>query len=160
MEQQRLIANRNKNSNVLSDASLLNINFVVQHFSEHLKSVKPSLYFEDMISKNVMIFDGKFNGLVDIDYLRRGDILDLMGKIAACWNNSINGKYYTELLIKQQQLSIQEIGYVKMYAILNLALWISEEGIKFNSNSSTVINWENVRVLTESLNHFLSDFHC
>lgn len=158
LEQQKLITNRNKVSNVIKVSTLQNIDFIIQHFSKHLTSVKPNIYFEDMISKNVMIFDGKFNGLVDIDYLRRGDILDLIGKIVACWHNTANGKLYTESLIKEQNLDEEEINCVKFYAILNLANWISEEGIKFNSNSSTVINWDNVKMLTESLNHFISDF--
>ena len=49
--------------------------------------------------------------------------------------------------------------WVKFYAILNLAIWITEEGIKFNSNSSTVINWDNVKLLTESLDKLISDVY-
>jgi hypothetical protein len=159
VEQQRLIANRNKVSSVLRASTLLHIDFIIKQFSEYLTSVKPTLYFEDMISKNVMIFEGKFNGLVDIDYLRRGDILDLIGKIVACWNSTINGKLYVESLIKEQNLDKEEINCVKFYAILNLAIWITEEGIKFNSNSSTVINWDNVKLLTESLDKLISDVY-
>lgn len=51
---------------------------------------------------------------------------------------------YINEIIKLQKLDEYDQKIVKMYAILNLIYWTSEEGIKFNSNSTGVINWENV----------------
>ena len=38
-----------------------------------------------------------------------------------------------------------------MYAILNLIYWTSEEGIQFNSNSSEIVNWNNVKNKKEQI---------
>jgi hypothetical protein len=91
-----------------------------------------------------MIYNGKFNGLVDLDSLMKGDYLEAVGRIMASWYGDKHGEIYIDEIMKLQKLTEKQLKIVKMYAVLNLIYWTSEEGVQFNSNSSTIINWDKV----------------
>ena len=103
------------------------------------------LYYDDINYKNVIIHKGKFNGLVDLDFLTKGDYLEAIGTMRSCWCEEELGEYYIKEIIRLQQLDAVQQKVVNVYAILNLILWLSEEGVRFNSNSSSAINWSNVQ---------------
>lgn len=117
---------------------------LIEDCREYLLSVRPKLYYDDMSSKNVMIHNGKFNGLVDLDFLMKGDYLEGIGGIVAGWYGTESGQIYINEIFKLQKLDEFQQKIVKAYAIFHLILWTSEEGVKFNSNSTGEINWSNV----------------
>lgn len=144
-KQKKTILERNKKTNVIDQETLDILNNIISTYKEYFLQVKPKLYYDDMSSKNVMIHKGKFNGLVDLDFLMKGDYLETIGRIMANWYGSKNGAIYINEIIKLQKLNKFQQEIVTIYAIINLIYWTSEEGIQFNSNSSEVIDWENVR---------------
>lgn len=99
-----------------------------------------------MSSKNVMILDRKFNGLVDLDFLMKGDYLEGIGGIVAAYYGSDNGDYYINEIFNYQSLSERQKNIAKVYAIFHLILWTSEEGIIFNSNSSGEVNRSKIEI--------------
>ena len=149
--QQKTILERNSKTGVI-DKEIINIlNKLIQSYKNYYLEVKPKLYYDDINSKNVMVYQGKFSGLVDLDFLMKGDYLEAIGRIMASWYGDKHREVYIKEVIKQQYLDGMQQKVVKMYAVLNLIYWMSEEGIKFNSNSSGVINWNNVRDKKEKI---------
>jgi len=135
---------RNKSTKVI-DAQIIDIyNDLIDSYESYFQNVRPKLYYDDMSSKNVMIHKGKFNGLVDLDFLMKGDYLQGIGGIIADWYGSELGEIYINEILKQQKLDEYEQKVVKVYAIMHLIGWTSEEGVIFNSNSTGEINWSNV----------------
>ena len=120
-------------------------NELLENFNSYFLGVKPKLYYDDICSKNVMIRNGKFNGLVDLDFLMKGDYLEAIGRMIASWHGEESGEIYIKEIIKYQKLDEFQQKIIKVYAILNLILWTSEEGIRFNGNSTGEINWSNVK---------------
>lgn len=117
---------------------------LIEDCKAYLLSVRPKLYYDDMNSKNVMIHHGKFNGLVDLDFLIKGDYLEGIGGIIAAWYGTESGEIYINEIFKLQKLDEFQQKMAKVYAIFHLILWTSEEGVRFNSNSTGEINWSNV----------------
>lgn len=146
LKQLSTIAKRQHVNNTVPFASMDIYSELIHRNSLYLESVRPVLYFDDMASKNVMINNNKFSGLVDLDFLRRGDILELLGKKIACWSGSQNGQFYTNTLIAYEKLTIEEIRISKMYAIFNLINWISEEGFDYK-NKEQKIDWNHITFL-------------
>ncbi len=143
--QKNIIVERNSKTGVV-DKKILNIlDWILNEYEEYFLSVESGLYYDDISSKNVMIYEGKFNGLVDLDFLTKGDYLEAIGSIMASWYGTDYGEIYTEAVMKNRNLDDENRKVVKMYAILHLIYWLSEEGIQFNSNTSSVINWDNVK---------------
>ena len=141
----KTIIERNKTSNVVGE-ELLDIHAtLLERYSDYLAQVEPKVYYGDICSKNVMIHEGQFSGLVDLDFLLRGDYLEAIGRMRACWYGEETGDIYINEIIRLQNLNPVQQEMVSVYAILNLILWTSEEGVRFNSNTTDEINWENVK---------------
>ena len=140
----KTIAERNRASKVLDEEIIYIHNKLFADYQAYFQSVKPKLYFDDMNSKNVMIYNGRFNGLVDLDFLTKGDYLEGIGGIIAALHGSEMGEYYIKQIFEQQQLNGFQQKVAKVYAIFHLTLWTSEEGIRFNSNATGEINWTRV----------------
>ena len=143
-ERKNGILQRNQTSNVIDEELEGILHELVEKHKSYFLSVRPKLYFDDMSSKNVMIYNGQFNGLVDLDFLSKGDYLEGIGAIMAVWWGSEAGDLYVNEIIERQNLNILQRKMVKVYAILHLLLWTSEAGVQFNSNTSSEINWERV----------------
>ena len=143
--QKKTILERNEKTKVIDQDTIDILNYIINTYQNYFLQVKPKLYYDDICSKNVMIHNGEFSGLVDLDFLMKGDYLEAIGRIIASWYGKKHEEIYINEIIKLQKLDESQQKIVKMYAILNLIYWTSEEGIQFNSNSSGVINWENVK---------------
>lgn len=117
---------------------------LIADHKDYFLNVRPKLYYDDLNSKNVMIHKGKFNGLVDLDFLNKGDYLEAIGGIIAVWYGTESGEIYINEIFKLQKLDEFQQKIAKVYAIFHLVLWTSEEGVRFNSNSTGEINWSNV----------------
>ncbi|MEL6657461.1 MAG: phosphotransferase [Bacteroidota bacterium] len=138
------ITARNQVSKVLDEKITQIHDDLLKDYKSYFHRVKPKLYYDDMSSKNVMIHNGEFNGLVDLDFLSKGDYLEGIGGIIADWYGSEAGEYYINQILQNQRLDAFQQKVVKVYAIFHLILWTSEEGIRFNSNSTGEINWARV----------------
>ena len=138
------ILERNEASKVLNEKVIKILNELITNHKDYFLNVKPKLYYDDMNSKNVMIHNGRFNGLVDLDFLSKGDYLEGIGGIIAAWHGSESGEIYINEIFKFQKLNAFQQKIAKVYAIMHLIGWTCEEGIQFNSNSTGSINWKNV----------------
>lgn len=138
------VLQRNKDSKVIGEDILNIYEQLINKYKNYFLTFEPKLYYDDMSSKNVMIHQGRFSGLVDLDFLMKGDYLEVIGQIIATWHGHELGEIYIREIITFQQLNEFQQGLVKAYAIFHLIGWTSEEGIRFNSNTSSEINWEKV----------------
>jgi len=142
----KIILKRNEKTKAIDQETIDILNNIINDYQNYFLKVKPKLYYDDICSKNVMIHNEKFSGLVDLDFLMKGDYLESIGRIIASWYGKKHEEIYINEIIKLQKLDKYQQRITKMYAILNLIYWTSEEGIQFNSNSSEVVNWENVKI--------------
>lgn len=117
---------------------------LLNKYKDYFLNKRPTFYYDDICTKNVMIHEGKFNGLVDLDFLLKGDYLEAIGRMRACWHGQEAGEYYIKEMVRLQQLDDLEKEMVNVYAIFNLIGWTSEAGVKFNENTTDEINWTRV----------------
>lgn len=131
---------RNDKTNVVGRELLDFASKLITKYKDYFDKVPSKYVYDDLSSKNVMIKDGKFNGLVDLDQIMYGDFLEPVGRIKACWPDTEYGKIYTGTVIKYLNLNAQQQDMVTVYAVLNRINWLSEIGIQFNQNTSTQID--------------------
>ena len=136
---------RNQKVQILDQEVIDIYNNILIAYSSYFEQIKPKLFYDDINYKNVMINEGQFNGIVDLDFLAIGDYLDAIGAMQACWFGEHKGSLYLNEIIQLQKLNKQQKAMINVYAILHLILWSMEEGVKFNANTSGEINWENVK---------------
>lgn len=114
----------------------------------YFASVQSKFYYDDISSKNILIHNGKFSGLVDLDGVAYGDYLEAIGRIYASWYGTDYGKFYSEQVMTACNLSSEQRQKVVMYALLDRMEWLTENGIQFNQNTSSTVNWDQVKVDT------------
>ena len=144
------------------DNDLLNqFTKIMNKYTPYFDSVSSIFYFDDMSSKNVMIHNGTFKWLVDIDWVVYWDHLEAIGRIKASWYWTNYWEYYTNAIMDSLELNKKQREIVVLYAYYNRVYWLCENGIKFNDNTSGVVNWdkadENKKIVNElffELNNF------
>ncbi|HAU0262654.1 TPA: phosphotransferase [Legionella pneumophila] len=114
-------------------------------YTIYFNSVKPTMYYGDICSKNVMIHEGLFNGLVDLDGLTQGDPLEALGRIKLSWFDTPYGDFYSNAIMEELALDKKQCQLVMVYALLNQISWACENGIQFNQNTKPVVNWEKAK---------------
>lgn len=134
------IKERNAKTKVIKKEYLEIFEKILIKYEKYFQNAESKFYFDDMSSKNVIIHDGKFNGIVDLDEVAYGDFLESIGRIKASWYGTKYGEYYTKAIMDNLNLNDEQRKIVTMWALLNVIWWQSELGIKFNQNSSTNIN--------------------
>ncbi|MDP4001411.1 MAG: phosphotransferase [bacterium] len=152
------MATRNDKTNVVGKQLMEFASSLISKHKEYFNKVPSKYVYDDLSGKNVMIKDGKFNGLVDLDQIMYGDFLEPVGRIKASWYGTKYGKLYTDAVIEYLGLSKEQQEMVTVYAVLNRINWLSEIGIQFNQNTSTNIDpkrvEENKRII-ELIQHEL-----
>jgi aminoglycoside phosphotransferase (APT) family kinase protein len=114
-------------------------------YKPYFDSVKPITYYGDICSKNVMIKNGRFNGLVDLDGLTQGDPLEAVGRITLSWYGTHHGDVYANAVMDEMGLTEQERKIVLVYALLNKISWTCENGIQFNQNTQAIVDKEKMK---------------
>ena len=131
-----------RKSGVLDTEIEQTLNSINAEYKEYFDKVRPYTYFGDLSSKNVMIHNGRFSGLVDLDSLAQGDPLEAIGRIKASWYGTHYGQVYSDAVMDSLKLSPSQRKIVTMYAVLNRAFWTLENGVRFNQNTSGRVDKE------------------
>src|SRR5205807_3373532 len=119
------------------DANLEHIlGWINTEYKAYFEDILPITYFGDLSSKNVMIHEGRFVGLVDLDSLAQGDPLEAVGRIKASWYGTHYGRVYSDAVMDAMELTREQRRLVTMYALLNRAFWTCENGIRFNQKTN------------------------
>jgi len=134
------IIERNQKTGVVGQTYVDAYQQILSRFRPYFEHVPSTFYYDDMSSKNVLINDGKFSGLVDLDTMAYGDPLELVGRIEASWFGTTYGETYTNAVEDALGLTPEQREIVTAYAFFNRVHWLSEKGIKFNKNTSEEID--------------------
>jgi aminoglycoside phosphotransferase (APT) family kinase protein len=134
------IKERNEKTGVVKDEYIQIFEKLLKEYESYFRQAPSQFYFDDMNYKNVMIQNGKFNGLVDLDGVSYGDFLEGIGRIMANWYGTKHGDFYTKEVMDNLGLNKDQRKIVTMWALLNRIYWQSEIGIQFNANTSTKID--------------------
>ena len=111
-------------------------------YKGYFDSIKPITYYGDICSKNIMIHNGAFSGLVDLDGLTQGDPLEAIGRIKLSWYGTKHGDIYSKAIMDELSLNPNERNLVTMYALINQISWACENGIQFNLNTKAIVDEE------------------
>jgi hypothetical protein len=133
---------RGKKTGIMNESLATSIEKVFIAYKPYFDSVKAVTYYGDICSKNVMIHNGVFNGLVDLDGLTQGDPLEAIGRIRLSWYGTRHGTLYSDAITDEMNFTADQRKIVTLYAFLNQISWACENGIQFNQNTLPVIDRE------------------
>lgn len=102
-----------------------------QEIHEYLDQVPPTPYLDDISTKNLLIYEGKVSGIIDIDWMGFGDMLTFvaMTKVALL-NMNLDTKYIDYLLDEIHPNTIEYKAFV-FYCLLFCVDFMGERGMQF-----------------------------
>ncbi len=127
------------------------LDWINAEYKTYFDSVRPYTYFGDLASKNVMIHDGRFSALVDLDSLAQGDPLEAIGRIKASWYGTHHGQIYSDAIMDALNLTPEQRKLVTMYALLNRTFWTCENGVQFNQNTTKRVDQARMKADKEAV---------
>jgi len=130
---------------------------IIDSFKEYLEGIPSVFYYDDIASKNVMIYKGQFNGLVDLDGVTFGDPLESVGRMKVCFYDSEEGRIYLEAVQNEFSLDQSARKVVTFYAVLHQFSWMYENGIQFNQNTSAQVDQEKLEQERRALVAFMQE---
>ena len=133
---------RGHSTGIMDEDMLKIADNLFERYRPYFDTVKPTTYYGDICSKNIMIHQGKFSGLVDLDGLTQGDPLEAIGRIKLSWHGTHYGEIYSGAIMDELNHRPEERKLATMYALLNMISWACENGIQFNQNTKTTIDAE------------------
>ena len=133
---------RGRKTGVMDDAMKALGESIYLKYESTFDSVRPSTYYGDICSKNIMVANGAFSGLVDLDGLTQGDFLEAIGRIKTSWHGTPHGDTYTKAVMDALDLSSEQREMATVYALLNRISWACENGIQFNQNTKPIVDEE------------------
>ncbi len=109
-------------------------------YRSYFDRIRPYTYYGDIAGKNVMVHEGRFSGLVDLDAIAQGDPLEAVGRIKASWYGTHYGTVYADAVMDALGLPEPQRRIVTMYALLNRTFWTLENGVQFNQNTNATVD--------------------
>ena len=102
-----------------------------QEIQEYLNQVQPTPYLDDISTKNLLIYEGKVSGIIDIDWMGFGDMLTFVAMTrVALLNMNLDTKYIDYLLDEIHPDKTEYKAFV-FYCLMYCVDFMGERGMQF-----------------------------
>jgi aminoglycoside phosphotransferase (APT) family kinase protein len=103
-----------------------------ERFSAYFSQVPPTTFLDDVTTKNVLVHDRRFSGIVDVDWVCVGDPLFTVALTRAAILNSGSIPDYTDHWCRLLGVTQQQHEVVRFYTALFCLDFMGEVGQTFN----------------------------
>ena len=125
---------------------------------EYLDNVQPTPYLDDISTKNLLIYDGKLSGIIDIDWIGLGDMLTFaaMTKVALL-NMDLDTRYVDYLLDEIRPNAIAYKAFI-FYCLVYCVDFMGERGMRF-LDKTIPVNESVIRRLNDIFDILLEEWN-
>jgi aminoglycoside phosphotransferase (APT) family kinase protein len=108
---------------------------IMYKFNDYFQNVKPTAFLDDITTKNVLIYNGKLSGIVDIDELCFGDSLLVVGLTNMALLSMKMDTKYIDYWLDEVKAGKTQRKIVKFYTLLYCIDFMGEQGMRFNNGN-------------------------
>jgi RIO kinase 1 len=130
MKSKKLINQNNIFDSKYSDLLLSKLGKFDLYFSK----IKPKAFLDDLTTKNVLLHQGKFTGIVDIDQVCFGDKIFHLALTKMALLAQESDTDYIDFMIEEYKLDKEELEILNFYVTVSCLGFMSELGQKFNKD--------------------------
>lgn len=102
-----------------------------QEIQEYLDKVRPIPYLDDISTKNLLVYEGKLSGIIDIDWMGLGDILTFVAMTKVALLNMDLDTKYIDYLLDEIHPSTTEYKAFVFYCLIYCVDFMGERGMQF-----------------------------
>lgn len=132
---------------VFSENVVDQVEKLLERFDSYIFSVKPVCFLDDTTTKNVIVYEGKLSGIVDLDAVCFGDplytvALTRMSLLSRGWETD-----YTDFWVELLGISVEQQRVLDFYTLVFCVDFMAEVGHAFNKEQAE-------EVTAEKFSHF------
>ncbi|MCM1568939.1 MAG: aminoglycoside phosphotransferase family protein [Roseburia sp.] len=114
------------------DAAKIHIIKNAQHeIQEYLDMIQPIPYLDDISTKNLLIYEGKLSGIIDIDWMGVGDMLTFVAMTNVAMLNMDLDTQYVDYLLEEIHPNAMEYKAFVFYCLIFCVDFMGERGMQF-----------------------------
>lgn len=98
---------------------------------EYFANVQPTVYLDDISSKNLLIHDGRISGIIDIDWIGMGDKLTYVALTNMALLNMEYDTDYVRYILEEMRLNDVEKKAFLFYTLMYCVDFMGERGTQF-----------------------------
>lgn len=102
-----------------------------EQLAEYFASVKPAAYLDDISSKNLLIYNGRISGIIDIDWIGSGDRLTYVALTNMALLDLGYDTDYVNYILEEMQVSEVEKKAFLFYTLMYCVDFMGERGMQF-----------------------------
>ncbi|MCD4818687.1 MAG: phosphotransferase [Candidatus Cloacimonetes bacterium] len=119
----------------------------IDRYDDYFDRRKPVPFLDDITTKNVIMTDGKLNGIVDVDTICFGDKVYQFALTKMALLSQKSDTDYIDYLAKEYHLSKEQLEVLDFYTAVCCVDFISEIGQQFNADETPKIDKERIAFL-------------
>ncbi|MCM1188473.1 MAG: aminoglycoside phosphotransferase family protein [bacterium] len=98
---------------------------------EYLNAVRPIPYLDDITTKNLLVYEGRLSGIVDIDWIGLGDMLTFVALTRVALLNMDLDTRYVDYLLDEIHPNAAEYKAFLFYCLIYCVDFMGERGMQF-----------------------------
>jgi len=106
---------------------------ILNSHKEYFENIKPIAFLDDITTKNVLVNEGTFSGIVDIDEICFGDSLLVIGLTNIALISMGMDTNYIEYWLEEINANTEQRKVVLFYTLLFCLDFMGEQGMRFNN---------------------------
>jgi hypothetical protein len=127
----------------------------LDNYRSYFDRIAPICFLDDITTRNVIVHDGKLNGVVDVDFVCFGDNLLTIALTQMSLINMRADLDYIDYWCEAANVTDQQREVLVFYTALFCVDFMGELGQQFNKDHPESINRERVRWLNDALEELL-----
>lgn len=142
----------------LASVEIVNqVKYFLPQFTSYFAAIPPQPFLDDTTTKNVLIYENKLSGIVDVDFVCFGDSLFTVALTRASLLNSGYVTDYIDYWCEELNLAKEQYKILDFYTALFLVDFVSEFGQQFNTEKAIFPDYNRVRHLNNLIGQMLSN---
>ena len=121
----------------------------LHRMQNYFSGVEPMPYLDDISTKNLLIHKGRVSGVVDVDWIGRGDDLTFIALTYVALLNMGYDTKYVDYLLEARGCNVAEQQAFLFYSLMYCVDFMGERGMRFGDkvvevNAGVVVHLENI----------------
>ncbi len=147
---------RIKENGYFSESYADKVEKLLPDFFSYFETIPPLAFFDDATTKNVLINDGKFSGIIDFDYICFGDELYTIALTKMSLLNSNYSLTYIDYWLEYRGLNQSEQAALDLYTLIFCIDFMSEKGMCFNKAQPLKVSEHEVEQLKNIYDEYMT----
>ena len=124
--------NRIKEAGIFDEAYVVEVRNLLENYEEYLSSIEPIPFLDDTTTKNVLIHEGRLNGIIDLDWVCFGDPLYTVALTKMALFSLKADTEYIDYWTMELDISSEQEKVLDLYTLIFCLDFMSEKGMTFN----------------------------